>query len=407
MPFWSRLSIVAGCCLLTLLIPGGRVDALGSQPESKGLSDNALALRRRILTHWRARQEQSNSFHYAWDARVTFPKAMNRPVSEAHRELWMDGETRFRLTGSFVEKQQPPGSHIPATGDRPDSVFACDGPTSRELDLQRHTALVRDDDEGQKRLGGIGLFPLLLALRPLSRGGVARASQSLAIVNENELIDNRPCVKLKLDAPIFVDTFWVDPARDDVIVRWERTRPGEIVGTVSIEYQRDKEHGWVPARWSQTTFGITCENTSTSFQLGARIPAATFTVTFPPGTTVVDWPQAEKYVVAKDGSKTDVTKYDSPGTLRIFEALEQTADFAIDEQPLKDALDFIAQRYQIKVTIDGHSLFEGRIDRSTQVKVSTSGMKVKSLLMLLLEQSKKPLTYEIRQGVLNVIPAKK
>jgi hypothetical protein len=87
----SRLSIVAGSILLGLVLPVGRVDALGSQPESKGLSDNALALRRRILAHWRARQEQSNSFHYAWDARVTFPKAMNRPVREVHRELWMDG----------------------------------------------------------------------------------------------------------------------------------------------------------------------------------------------------------------------------------------------------------------------------------------------------------------------------
>ncbi len=41
-----------------------------------------------------------------------------------------------------------------------------------------------------------------------------------------------------------------------------------------------------------------------------------------------------------------------PTERRISEALDQTVDFNIDPQPLKDAIDFIAQRYQIPIILD-------------------------------------------------------
>jgi hypothetical protein len=402
MPYSSRSSIVAGCCLLVLLIVASREPAWGFEGDSNAPAANDAAVRRRILAHWRARQEQSKTFHFAWDSRSVPPKKWNAPVREGHMELWMDGEIRFRLETSSARKAQP--------NDKQASQSTFDGATSRQLSLDRQSAVVRSDDDGTQ-LNGIAVFPLLLALRPLSRGGVARASQPLRVLTDNAIIDNKHYLKVERQESNFVDTFWLDPARDDAIVRWERARRGNVEAAVSIEYQRDKTYGWVPARFSQTNsangYGFMSENTVTRFTFDARFPDETFTITFPPGTAVVDWMQAEKYVVAQDGSKTDVRKYDSPGTLKIYEALEQVVEFNIDEQPLKDVLDFIAQRYQIKVVLDAQAIRQRLIDPSIAVKMPYSGIKLKSLMNILLEQSRKPLAYQVRQGVLTVIPAKK
>ena len=397
--YLSRLSIVAACCLLGLLIAASWDQAWGFEGDSNAPAANEAAVRRRILAHWRARQEQSKTFHFAWKSQSVFPKNWNSPVREGQIELWMDGETRFRLEASSVAKGRPNSKQA--------SQNTFDGSTSRQLSLDRQSAVVRSDDDGTP-LNGIAVFPLLLALRPLSRGGVARASQPLRVLTDNAIIDNQHYLKVERQESSFIDTLWLDPARDDVIVRWEHVRRGNVEASVSIEYQRDKTHGWVPACFSQANeHGVTTENTVTSFTFNARFPDETFTLTFPPGTTVVDWTQLEKYVVAQDGSRTDLRKYDSTGTLKIREALEQVVEFSIDEQPLRDALDFIAQRYQIKVVLDAQAIRQGLIDPSIAVKMPYSGIKLKSLMNILLEQSRKPLTYHVGQGVLTVVPAKK
>ena len=402
LPYSSRLSIVAACCLLGLLSAASRDTAWGFEGDSSAPGANDAAVRRRILAHWRARQEQNKTFHFAWNSQSVPPKNWNARVREGQIELWMDGETRFRLEASFVTKGQP--------NDKQVRRNTFDGSTSRQLSLDGQSAFVRSDDDGTP-LNGIAVFPLLLALRPLSQGGVARASQPLRVLTDNAIIDNKHYLKVERQESNFVDTFWLDPARDDVIVRWERVRRGNVEASVSIEYQRDKTHGWVPARFSQTNsangYGFVSENTVTRFTFNARFPDETFTLTFPPGTTVVDWTQLEKYVVATDGSKTDLRKYDSPGTLKIREALEQTVEFNIDEQPLRDVLEFIAQRYQIKVVLDAQAIRQGLIDPTIAVKMPYSGIKLKSLMNILLEQSRKPLTYHVGQGVLTVVPAKK
>jgi hypothetical protein len=402
MPHSSRLLIVVTCCLLGLVIVASRDPAWGFEGDSNPPAANDAAVRRRILANWRARQEQSKTFHFVWNSQSVPPKKWNAPVREGHIELWMDGETRFRLETSSFAQGQP--------NDKQVRQNTFDGSTSRQLSLGGPSAVVRSDDDGNQ-LNGIAVFPLLLALRPLSRGDVARASQPLRVLTDNAIIDNKHYLKVERQESNFVDTFWLDPARDDVIMRWERSRRGDVVAAVSIEYQRDKTHGWVPAHFSQANsangYGFVSENTVTRFTFNARFPDETFTITFPPGTAVVDWIQAEKYVVAQDGSKTDVRKYDSPGTLKIYETLEVVVEFAIDEEPLRDALDFIAQRYQIKVVLDAQAIRQKLIDPSIAVKMPYSGIKLKSLMNILLEQSRKPLTYQVRQGVLTVIPAKK
>ena len=107
------------------------------------------------------------------------------------------------------------------------------------------------------------------------------------------------------------------------------------------------------------------------------------------------------HVVQKDGT----LKADSSGALGIYETLEQAVDFTIDPQPLKDALAFIAQRYLIKVTIDGEATRKGLIDPAIEVQTKTPAFQLKRLSKQLLAQSQKPLTYKVQNGEVLIVPA--
>lgn len=265
-----------------------------------------------------------------------------------------------------------------------------------------------DGDKGVEILNG-SLSPLFLFARPFTRGGIESSPEPWRVVSENAIIGNTHCVKLRAATGKVADTFWVDPDRDDVILGRERLRRGSLVDFLSIEYRRDKQHGWVPAQWTKTDYwsggNRTAEETVASFTLNETFLPQVFSVTFPPGTNVLDRTHLERYIVAEDGSKANVIKYDSLETIKIYEALDQTVDFTVDQEPLKDALEFIAQRYLIKINIDAQAIRQGLIDPSIDVKLGVAGIKLKSTLNLLLEQSRKPLAYRVRNGALTVIAA--
>lgn len=81
-------------------------------------------------------------------------------------------------------------------------------------------------------------------------------------------------------------------------------------------------------------------------------------------------------------------------------ALDATTDFVIEPQPLKDALDFISQRYRIPLLLDNKALEDASIDTATEIKLSVPGLKLRQSLNLLLEQLPQPLGFDIRDGVM-------
>ena len=84
----------------------------------------------------------------------------------------------------------------------------------------------------------------------------------------------------------------------------------------------------------------------------------------------------------------------------IEEALERTTEFNIDPQPLKDAVDFIAQHYQIPILLDKKTLEDASIDTSAEVRLPFAGLKLRQVLTLLLDQVGQPMGFDIRDGVL-------
>jgi hypothetical protein len=83
-------------------------------------------------------------------------------------------------------------------------------------------------------------------------------------------------------------------------------------------------------------------------------------------------------------------------------ALESRCDFTIDPQPLKDALDFIAQRFQIPLLLDNKALEDANIDVTAEVRMPYQGLKLRQMLTLLLQQMPQSLAYDIEDGVLRV-----
>jgi hypothetical protein len=410
MPVSPRMSIVATFCLLGLLLSAASVNASGSEPESKSPSDNESAILKRVLDNWRARESRIKSFYLCWNSQWTMNKS-TAPYGKTRTEFWMYGDLRYRTIKSNVRRRRATGSN-PANTEQEtfeeSSEVAFDGATTRELlGRQAEGRILNGEDLSPWQRGE--RFPVLLTYRPL----IWRPR--LRVVSQNAIIGKSHCVKLERREDSSVETFWVDTARGDLVVAWEKTSSRPYDRFLTIDYDHDSKYGWVPARWTCTyqappTYhpeGMTSSSTVTRFTINERIPADMLTLKFPPGTTVLDFHGLERHVVAKDGSKRDITKCDSADTLKIYEALEQEVEFAIEEEPLRDALDFIAQRYQIKVAIDANAVRQRQIDPSIEVKMRYSGIKLKSLLNILLEQSRKPLTYAIRQGVLTVLPAGK
>ena len=240
---------------------------------------------------------------------------------------------------------------------------------------------------------------------------VDRSSAGLRVLGENAIIGDRHCVKLRIPLTSrphesgLLDTLWIDPARDSVIVGWERGGLGTPATFLSIEYALDKQHGWLPSRWRLTTPWPAGESTATATHIAfnEKYPANLFQQTFAPGALVQDGKLGQWYWIATDGSQMRLGEPSPPKGEPIAAALNCPTDFVINPEPLKDALHFIAQRYHIKTAFDDRAVRQGLIDPAVEVQTPKHGIKLKELLDVLLKQSPKPLRYEIREDVITLI----
>lgn len=365
--------VLAGCCVSIF-----SSHVLAADPPGNSVPPEEPAAFKRVLASWRARKERFRTLHLQLSTRLASPKLQR---FNAHIEVWADRQKRYRIV-----------SKTDADGETRCRAF--DGVTSHELTTRDNSSV------GQFRKGDdrreVGTW--LLAVLPLA--GIGGDRGELRFMTENAILDGKHFVKLQRLGRETVDTFWIDPARDDLVGYWERQFQNGQRTAISIDYRRDAKYGWLPTAWHETQKFPAWNRTIsvTKLAIDEDLPDAFFQPAFPPGAIVFDEIRVEKYVAAKDGSKLNRLPFDSPASMRIDEILEQTADFTIEPEPLKDAIDFIQQRYQIAVAI-GRVPLRGL---QTEVKAQTAGIKVRRLLETLLEQSKVPLNYEVQKGVLAI-----
>jgi hypothetical protein len=95
----------------------------------------------------------------------------------------------------------------------------------------------------------------------------------------------------------------------------------------------------------------------------------------------------------------------TPESLELHQRLEQPVDFAVPKVPLKDALRLIAGRFVLTAKLDAATLKKGLIDPECEVELQATRIRLKDFEKRVLDQSPKPLTYELRKGALVVVPA--
>jgi hypothetical protein len=342
---------------------------------------------RRILTNWRARHDRFKTLHFELRSHYAHP-VLER--LDARYEIWLDRRMHYQIATENAAEHETRQN-------------AFDGVTSREIVLRNASGVGKfaKGDDGLP-LQEPAVEALLMAMLPAAETGSDR--HEVRFITENAILDGKHFVKLERGgARLPLDTYWIDPARGDVVVNWERRWPNLQWRINSIECRHDEKYGWIPATWNETTNYPSWGRSFrvTKYEINEDLPAGIFAPAFPPGTLVFDKDGTEKFVLAKDGQKRDRVKFDSAQTMHVDEILEQTTDFEIAPEPVKDAIDFIQQRYQINLAIERQLLY----GLNKQVKPQSSGIKVRRLIESLLQQSPIPLRYEVRRGALVIEPA--
>jgi hypothetical protein len=371
-------------------------------PPLRPASEKERQIFKQIRASWQARHERIHSLHISWESPGgrTGPNAV---PPDSHTEVWIDADDfRMRELTSYRGR---------ATAILYLTTF--DGMTTRAWDSGKHAGDVWNGQSERRLAHGVASI-WQLAIDPLRCDLIDISSADVGVRCEDAMLGDQHCVKLRFPVKVrdsdykMRDTLWVDPARDNLIIRWERILQERATASLSIDYKRDKQHGWLPTQWLET-FPWSSGDSATVIRIAIneQYPVSTFRLTFPPGTEVYDRKLSQHYLIAADGSKTQVVQFYPVEWETIYDSLNRRTDFVIDPEPLKDALEFIAQRYHIKTVFDDRGVRQGLIDPAVEVAANKHGMKLKELLELLLKQSPKPLRYEIRDDVVTVIACPK
>jgi hypothetical protein len=83
---------------------------------------------------------------------------------------------------------------------------------------------------------------------------------------------------------------------------------------------------------------------------------------------------------------------------QVESALDETVNFKIEPQPLKDALDLLAAKFRVPILIDDKALNDANVDTSMEVQLNVPGATLHHTLGLLLKIPAAPLTFEVLQN---------
>jgi BlaR1 peptidase M56 len=388
-----------------------------SPPTTSGTA--AAKTLERIRTNWRARRERMRSVYVSWENRLFVGQAAEDrakgklTLQQADRRssqssYWSEGSELFRLDSAPLAGLQPRGDVVP---------------TKTHSVINGLTEL-RVEDPGDA--GGVPICTLsrrrdqrawrawtprslLLAFRPLDAIVLNYSWKAFRLVSDDAVIDGLHCAEIQItnDRGNLLENFWVDPARDDIVVAYEfqrtASRPDNRHNSrrTSIRYGHDRDNGWVLAGWTSNDVWELSENTVVKYAINERFPEDTFTLNVAPAI-VFNKRTLERYRVAKDGTKADIVQFDSPKSLEIENLLESTSDFRIEPQTLKDALDFIAARYQIPIVVFPADYEAAGIKPAIEVGPLPRGLSVSDLLKRLLSKCPKSVGFRIEDEVLKI-----
>ena len=179
--------------------------------------------------------------------------------------------------------------------------------------------------------------PLYLAFRPC-HPLLGSKDAPLKIVKRNAIVDGIPCLELTRRVGESIQSCWVDPSRDDLVVQSERRHPRLGLWRVTITHRFSPQVGWIPDRWTlhrpwSDDDKVLCE--ATTCILNERLPADVFRIDFPPGTLVFDLKTRKQSVIAADGSQIGAPSFESVSSPAFRKALDAVEPFTIAPEPIQ------------------------------------------------------------------------
>jgi len=373
---------------------------------------------KRILATWKARQERVRSFHFAWKISSNLPNwgQHGETPHALEFDLAMQGNDQVSLEGAFVDHRNGKERDLSwrrrsTCQSKMHSRFVLLG----KLKLPGEPAATGDAVISQEQnvwgdtdMQAVFAFPVRMIFRPLQFLGDV-SQRPVRLVTDRAILDGLHCVKLEqpIEKSGITYWFWVDPARDDVVIRWEYRVQGlgEPFASLAIDYRHDNQHGWVPTRWQaggvyrpsgwEDAAARPSKSVVTQFAINEPLPGEKFVGRFPQGTTVFDRPGKEVYVTGHDGSRTHVFKTESPDAARLQERLWALYALRVESTSLRDALEFLQQGVRLQIFLNGQPLAKARLDRNVEVETGDSE-PLRTMLKDLLSQYPRPVDLEIR-----------
>jgi thiol-disulfide isomerase/thioredoxin len=143
---------------------------------------------------------------------------------------------------------------------------------------------------------------LRLVFRPLDPnfGGLSvaelRDPAKFRVRKQKGKIAGVACVVIETEQqPGMQISYWLDPARDYIPLRWHWTNNGEDRERLEISYRADPTCGWAPDGWTDSTVRMgggvydPITDTVTEFTVNQPIPASDFQIETSPNVKVQDW----------------------------------------------------------------------------------------------------------------------
>lgn len=297
-----------------------------------------------VFQAWKARQDRTRTFKYAWDQSMTYTKktlpgkdflqspslpakdtTVRRRLSlsvDGRRmrhtndgDAWISGEERFS-SQSYV------------------SVF--DGRSSKSF-YQHHASANADHPLGfvlaNSKNPDVDLLNcrhLLIHYRPFHpEMGIGKPSE-WRLTQHRGVVRGVECAILEKQAGSLRQSCWVDPKRDFAVLRYTTHVGQGLINQLEGSYEQDPEHGWVLSSWTITTFaqGVLlvlehAENTATQRLINSPLDESAFQFSFPVGTIVEDSVERSRYLV-REGDKKRIITLDESRRAPSYDVLVST-----------------------------------------------------------------------------------
>jgi hypothetical protein len=245
---------VAASCWL----PMARADDRGADPQAAG----ELAVRKRILANWQARQDRIKSFYVAWKHgpgdRTPRSSTASFPEGLVHN-LWVAGDGRFReeRLSLILARRLVIGRHEKAFDGKhlrthwTALIGSPDGTLGNLRVRWVHSGHISSLNGLSERPWQISDVAETLAFRPLQSPFGDWTLAKSRVTSQNAVVGRGHYVKIeKSDARSRIsEACWVDPRRDDLVIHFQREFGTGSEEWISLEYKPEPRHGWVPTSW--------------------------------------------------------------------------------------------------------------------------------------------------------------